>query len=157
MTPYPMKKEPMQIFAREMAVKDQEIAALKAEVNDLESGYHPTYPWGRRSKMYDDEIAALQAQLAEHERKEVSYLDVTHRLEAKLEAAERVVEAAIDVIPRWTETERVSNTQGVQLRCVYCKGHNAGELGTNHKEGCIVGRSLKLCRDYLAAKTEVKL
>lgn len=37
MTPYPMKKEPMQIFAREMAVKDQEIAALQAKLEAAES------------------------------------------------------------------------------------------------------------------------
>lgn len=94
MTPYPMKKEPMQIFAREMAVKDQEIAALKAEVNDLESGYHPTYPWGRRSKMYDDEIAALQAKLEAAESESARWEDGCRDYKSRLEAAERVVEAA---------------------------------------------------------------
>ncbi len=58
--------------------------------------------------------------------------------------------AAVDVIPRWTETERVPNERGIQLRCVFCKGHNGGECGVSHTNTCIVGRALRLCREVLS-------
>lgn len=74
----------------------------------------------------------------------------------KIEKVRSALWAALDVIPRWTETERVPNPMGLQMRCVYCKGHNGGALGTNHSENCIVGRSLRLCREALHS-TEDKI
>ena len=56
--------------------------------------------------------------------------------------------AAVDVIPRWTQVQ-VPNPQGLQLACVYCKGHNGGALGMAHNDTCIVGRAMSLCEESL--------
>lgn len=70
-------------------------------------------------------------------------------LKAQLEVCKHALWAAVDVIPRWTK-ERIANPQGVQQRCVFCKGHDGGELGVSHTEHCIVGRAMKLCKESLS-------
>lgn len=71
------------------------------------------------------------------------------KVPALVRQARVALAAALDVLPRWTETEVVPNNFGTQRRCVYCKGHNAGERGVNHAPDCIVGRAIRLCRQSL--------